>query len=149
MDARVKKVGEIGQDNLIAGIYPPAEVTGIKVAAGQGLLCRGTVVADGGSGCTVLNKGMEGKALYILADDVDTGGGAVGAAADGENEAAGGEEKAEVETGTGGGGAVSAVAYRTGNFNTSALTVAQGYELTTADRDALRKYRIVLNDNMQ
>lgn len=147
MDARVKKVGEIGQDNLIAGIYPPAEVTGIKVAAGQGLLCRGTVVADGGNGCTVLNKGMEGKALYILADDVDTGGGAAGAAADGKDEAAGGEEKAEA--GTDAGGAVSAVAYRTGNFNTSALTVAQGYELTAADRDALRKYSIVLNDNMQ
>ena len=30
MDARVKKVGEIAQDNLIAGIYPPADVTDRK-----------------------------------------------------------------------------------------------------------------------
>ena len=39
--------------------------------------------------------------------------------------------------------------YRAGNFNTKALIVAEGYELTEADRDSLRKYRIVLNDNMQ
>ena len=48
MDARVKKAGEIGQDNLIAGIHPPAEVTGIKIAAGQGKLARGTVLAPPG-----------------------------------------------------------------------------------------------------
>lgn len=120
MDARVKKVGETGQDNLIAGIYPPAEVTGIRVAAGQGKLVRGTVLAPTDGGCVALSAETTGKAAYILTDDVDA------------TEAA-----------------VSAAGYRAGNFNTAALVLAEGYELTEADRDALRKYRIVLNDNMQ
>lgn len=119
MDDRVKKVGEIAQDNLIAGIYPPTDVTGIKIAAGQGALVRGTVLAQSDDGCVVLNTATTGKAAYILTDDVDA-----------------------TE-------AVSATGYRSGNFNTAALVVAEGYELTAADRDALRKYGIVLNDNMQ
>ena len=32
----MNKAGEIGQDNLIAGVFPPVEITGIKSAAGQG-----------------------------------------------------------------------------------------------------------------
>ena len=119
MDARVKKVGEIAQDNLIAGIYPPAMVTGIKIAAGQGELLRGTVLAQSDDGCVVLSAATTGKAAYILTDDVDAT-----------------EE-------------VSTTAYYTGNFNTAALVLAEGYELTGADRDELRKYGIVLNDNMQ
>lgn len=120
MDDRVKKVGEIAQDNLIAGIYPPADVTGIKIAVGQGKLVRGTVLAASDDGCVALSAATTGKAAYILTDDVDAT-----------------EE------------AVSTTGYRTGNFNTAALVMAEGYELTAADRDELRKYGIVLNDNMQ
>ena len=120
MDARVKKVGEIAQDNLIASAFPPADVTGIEIAAGQGKLVRGTVLAQSDNGCVVLSAATTGKAAYILTDDVDAT-----------------EE------------AVSTTGYRTGNFNTAALVMREGYELTAADRDALRKYGIVLNDNMQ
>ena len=120
MDARVKKTGEISQDNLIASVFPPADVTGVKIAAGQGKLLRGTVLAPSDDGCVVLNTATTGKAAYILTDDVDT------------TEAA-----------------VSTTGYRTGNFNTAALVVAEGYTLTDEDRDSLRKYGIVLNDNMQ
>ena len=120
MDARVKKVGELAQDNLIAGIYPPASVTGIKIAAGQGKLVRGTVLAASDDGCVMMNSDTTGKAAYILTDDVD----------------------ATEET-------VSTTGYRTGNFNTTALVTAEGYELTATDRDELRKYGIVLNDNMR
>lgn len=115
----MNKAGEIGQDNLIAGALPRAEFTGIKIAAGQGQLLRGTVLAATDAGCVVLSAATTGKAAYILTDDVD----------------------ARSEVGTTG--------YRAGNFNTKALIVAEGYELTEADRDSLRKYRIVLNDNMQ
>ena len=115
----MNKAGEIGQDNLIAGAFPPAEITGIKIAAGQGQLLRGTVLAESDGGCVVLSAATTGKAAYILTDDVD----------------------ATEEIGTTG--------YRAGNFNAKALIVAEGYELTEADRDSLRKYRIVLNDNMQ
>ncbi len=30
------KVGEVGQDNLIAKLFPPAETFGITVAGGEG-----------------------------------------------------------------------------------------------------------------
>jgi len=115
----MSKAGEIGQDNLIAGVFPPADVTGIKIAAGQGQLQRGTVLAESEAGCVKLGTETTGKAAYILTDDVD----------------------ATEEVGTTG--------YRSGNFNTKALIVAEGYTLTEADRDSLRKYNIVLNDNMQ
>ena len=80
---------------------------------------RGTVLAESDSGCVVLSAATTGKAAYILTDNVD----------------------ATEEIGTTG--------YRAGNFNTKALIVAEGYELTEADRDSLRKYCIVLNENMQ
>ena len=50
----MNKAGEIGQDNLIAGVFPPAEFTGVKIAAGQGALRRGTVLAESDAGCVVL-----------------------------------------------------------------------------------------------
>ena len=39
--------------------------------------------------------------------------------------------------------AVAAVAYRSGNFNPDAVIVAEGYTLTAADKDTLRKYDII------
>lgn len=41
-----------------------------------------------------------------------------------------------------------AVAYRCGNFNRNEIIVADGYTLTAADEDALRKYNIILTDPM-
>ena len=110
----VKKVGECGQDNLIAGLFPRALPTGVNIAAGAGKLARGTVLSRKEDGtCEVMATG--GSPAYILADPVDASG---------------------VE-------AVAAVAYRSGNFNPDAVTVAEGYTLTAADKDALRKYDII------
>lgn len=140
MDARVKRVGGIDQDNLIAGIYPPADVTGVTLRAleEETVLARGTVLAL---------SSIDGK-LVILGTEA-----AEAQTASGENPAV----PAEVLTAayilcddmTVGTKDVSAVAYRTGNFNSKALITAEDYTLTGADRDALRKYGIVLNDNMQ
>ena len=46
----VSKVGEIGQDNLIAKLTPAAETMGIKVASGSGALARGTLLGRNASG---------------------------------------------------------------------------------------------------
>lgn len=46
----VSKVGEIGQDNLIAKLTPAAETMGIKVAAGSGALARGTLLGRNANG---------------------------------------------------------------------------------------------------
>ena len=116
----VNKVGECGQDNLIAGLFPRALTMGVKVAAGTGNLARGTVLSRKDDGtCEVMAAG--GTPAYILADPVDASG-------------------AE---------AVAAVAYRSGNFNPHAVIVGEGYTLTAADKDNLRKYDIVFTDMME
>lgn len=46
----VSKVGEIGNDNLIAKLTPAAETMGITVASGSGKLNRGALLGRNGSG---------------------------------------------------------------------------------------------------
>ena len=125
------KVGEIGQDNLIAKLFPPAETFGVKIPSGSGVLKRGTVLAlaDDGTygilGKTVTaGEGEEAaaevgseKANCILADAVDAS----------DADAVG-------------------VAYRAGHFNRKALIVADGYTLTISDEEELRKCGILLSD---
>lgn len=129
----VNKVGECGQDNLIARLFPRALTMGIKVAAGEGVLKRGTVLVATKDGYVVCGKSVttgEGDDAVtttyanpgaILADDVDASGKA----------------------------SVTAVAYRSGNFNPDAVIVADGYTLTAADKDTLRKYDILFTDMME
>ncbi|MCM1150007.1 MAG: head decoration protein, partial [Butyricicoccus sp.] len=64
-----------------------------------------------------------GKANAVLSDPVDTG--------DAEGEA------------------VAGIAYRTGHFNTNRLIVAEGYEITAADREALRTAGILTSDAVE
>ncbi len=115
----VNKIGECTQDNLIARMYPRALTTGVTIAAGAGELARGTVLSKKDDGTCEAMK-ANGNPAYILADAVDASG----------------------ET------AVAAVAYRCGNFNPNAVIVSDGYALTAADKDALRKYDIVFTDMM-
>lgn len=129
----VNKVGECGQDNLIARLFPRALTMGIKVAAGEGALKRGTILSAQEDGTYVVcgkkittGEGDDAKTetasnpSAILVEDVD----------------ASGDED------------VTAVAYRSGNFNPNAVIVADGYTLTVADKDTLRKYDIVFTDMM-
>jgi hypothetical protein len=116
----VRKVDERGQDNLIARLYPRALTTAVKVVAGAGELKRGTVLSRKEDGtCEVMAEG--GTPAYILADPVDASGSE----------------------------SVTAVAYRSGNFNPNAISVKEGYTLSAADKDTLRKYDIVFTNMME
>ncbi len=116
----VKKVDERSQDNLIARLYPPALTVPVKIAAGSGVLERGTVLSRKDDGtCEVMKAG--GNAAYILHTAVD---------------ASGSED-------------VPAVAYHSGNFNPDAVIVGGDYELTAADKDALRKYGILFTGMLE
>lgn len=116
----VNKVGECGQDNLIAGLFPRALFIGVNIAAGSGQLARGTVLSRKDDGtCEVMAAG--GSPAYILADPVDASGTEV----------------------------VAAAVYCSGNFNPRAVIVSEGYALTAADKDNLRKYNIVFTDMME
>ena len=61
----MNKVGECGQDNLIARLFPRSLTVGVKIVAGAGKLERGTV----------LSRKPDGTPAYILADPVDASGG--------------------------------------------------------------------------
>ena len=130
----VKKVGECGQDNLIAGLFPRALTMGVKVAAGEGLLKRGTLLAVKKDGTYV-----------ICGKKVTTGEG------DSAETTTYGSPSAvlTVDVDASGTAAVAAVAYRSGNFNPHAVIVGEDYTLTAADKDNLRKYDIVFTDMME
>lgn len=132
-----RKVGEVGQDNLIAKLFPPAEPFGVKIAAGQGLLARGTVLAltdddtyivagsaytktipPASESGTATTEKITPPANCVLSDPVD---------ASGESP-------------------VTAVAYRTGHLNRKALIWAKDYTSTIKDEEELRKGGILLSD---
>jgi len=114
------KVGEVGQDNLIFAVLPPAHEFGVTIPAGAGVLKRGTVLACVDGAYAILSAENTGKAKCVLSVDVDaTEEDAVGAA------------------------------YRTGHLNRKALIVAEGYTMTAADEDELNKFGIFLSDMAQ
>ena len=90
----------------------------MQVVAGQGVLERGTLLATADGGMVILNNDSSGRANAVLAEPVDTG---------------------DSET-------VEAIAYRTGHFNANSLIVADGYEITAADKEALRTAGILVSD---
>lgn len=114
-----ENLGTVGFDNLINGLTPPAEVFHVTLAADQGVLKRGTLLATADGGMKMIGADTTGKANAVLADDVNTGD------------------------------TVVAVAYRTGHFNANALIVADGYEITAVDKEALRTAGILLSDAVE
>lgn len=108
----------IGYDKLFVENIPEADVVIVKLTA-AGVVKRGTVLSGtpGGEDFAALSAAASAsKALYVLADDCDTAEDPVG------------------------------IAYRTGHFNRNALIVADGYALTAADEEILRKSGILLAD---
>lgn len=113
-----ENLGAVGYDNLINDATPEAEVFSVQIAAGQGVLERGTLLATTDGGMKKISAETTGKANAVLAEAVDTGNGA----------------------------AVTGIAYRTGHFNSNGLIVAEGYEITAADKEALRVAGILVSD---
>ena len=107
-------------DELINSPVPEADVCSVTI---KGLtetteLKRGTVLAVKDGKAEVLGSNTEGAvASHILADNVTVG------TAD-----------------------THADAYRAGHFNRNKLIVAEGYTLTKADEEELRKVGILLDD---
>ncbi len=133
-----ENLGGVGFDNLIADSYPPADVFSVQLAAGQGILERGTLLALKTDGTMeMIDTATTGKANAVLAEPVDTGAPAAKTQAEDEVAAA-----TDPET-------VPGIAYRTGHFNTNRLIVAEGYEITAADREALRTAGILTSDAVE
>ena len=106
-------------DGLFVDNIPVADVVAVKLTASKGVVKRGTVLTGtpGGADFEALAAAADAaKALFVLADDVDTANETVG------------------------------FAYRTGHFNRGALIVGSEYALTAADEELLRKSGILISE---
>ena len=112
-------IGSVEYDGLFVSNVPVADVVHVKLAAGAGVLKRGTVVTGtaGGNLAPASAALSASNAVYILADDVDTTGGVAVAAA-----------------------------YRTGHFARNKLITNGTYALVAADVEIMRKSGILLSD---
>lgn len=112
-------IGSVEYDGLFVSNVPAADVVHIKLAAGNGVLKRGTVVtgAAGGELAPVAAAIVATNATYILTDAVDT------------------TDAVAVAT-----------AYRTGHFARNKLHTDGTYALVAADEEILRKSGILLSD---
>ena len=115
-----ENIGTVDYDGLIVTNEPVADVVTVTLAASHGVLARGTVItgAAGGELSAAAAALVATDAVYILADETDTG------------------------TGT----AVTATAYRTGHFARNKLSTDGSYTLVAADEEIMRNAGILLSD---
>lgn len=115
-----ENLGSVGYDGLIVTNEPVADVVTVTLAASQGVLARGTVItgAAGGELSAAAAALVATNAVYILADETDTGIGT----------------------------AVTATAYRTGHFARNKLSTDGSYTLVAADEEIMRNAGILLSD---
>lgn len=117
-----ENLGACPADNLIAGNTIPIHTASAAIAAAEGRLVRGTVLAAGADGkLKALSAESAGAAALpygILCDDVD----------------AANETAAEV--------------YVSGQFNANALVTKADYKMTAADLAALRNGGIYIENAM-
>lgn len=126
-------LGSVGFDNLVNGLYPPAEVFSVairKEATEETVYKRGTVLA--------LSGGTAGDGKFVILGST---------AAESETLTANCVLAEDVTVGTD--ADADAVAYRTGHFNANGLTVADTYTITAADKEALRSVGILLSDAVE
>lgn len=125
MDKLSRKLGEVSYDNLFAGTTPAQRVMGgvLRKVTEPVTLLRGTLLAKSSEDGKLVILGTKASGdeklepYGVLCDDV-----AVGAEED---------EPCAI--------------YAEGHFNSNSLIVADEYTITEQDKDALRKYGIVLS----
>ena len=118
--ARLDKTYTFDQENLIAAPYPQLIVGSYKLAAGQGVVKRGSLmeIKEGDAGTLVDAAITAGNPVFVVADDVDTTDAAAGC-----------------------------VGYRSGHFLTDGL-ITKDYTLTKADLEKLRQFNIYTSTGM-
>ena len=156
-----ENLGSVGYDGLIVANEPVADVFTVtirKEATAAATYKRGTVItgAAGGELSAAAAALVATNAVYILADETDTGTGTAGdgklvilgsTATTNETLTANCILAEDVEVGTT--ADVTVLAYRTGHFARNKLTVASGYTLKATDEEELRKAGILLSDAIE
>lgn len=125
-------LGTVGYDNLINGLYPPAEPFSVVIRKGSAATTykRGTVLA--------LSGGTAGDGKYVILGT---------AAVSNETLTANCVLAEEVTVGTT--NDETAVAYRTGHFNSNALIMDDEHTFSAADKEALRGVGILISDAVE
>lgn len=128
-------LGTVGYDNLINGSYPPAEPFSVVIRKGaaETTYKRGTVLALSSS---------DGK--YVILGTAAASGGDGGTA---ETLTANAILAEDVTVGTA--NDETAVAYRTGHFNSNALIMDAEHTFSAADKEALRGVGILISDAVE
>lgn len=128
-------LGTVGYDNLINGSYPPAEPFSVVIRKGaaETTYKRGTVLALSSS---------DGK--YVILGTAAASGGDDGTT---ETLTANAILAADVTVGTA--NDETAVAYRTGHFNSNALIMDEDHTFSAADKEALRGVGILISDAVE
>lgn len=126
MNEVLNKSYEMNYDNLIVSSKHESDVNVVKVASGQGVLRRGTVLSlTSESNYVVCGSDIDDNVIAtancIISDSVDTG--------------------------TEAGSEVPVVVYISGNMNVNALIVADGYKLSDADKENLRNAGLFLTSS--
>ena len=128
-------LGTVGYDNLINGSYPPAEPFSVVIRKGaaETTYKRGTVLALSSS---------DGK--YVILGTAAASGGDGGTA---ETLTANAILAEDVTVGTA--NDETAVAYRTGHFNSNTLIMDAEHTFSAADKEALRGVGILISDAVE
>ena len=126
-------LGTVGYDNLINGSYPPAEPFSVVIRKGAAETTYGTVLALSSS---------DGK--YVILGTAAASGGDGGTA---ETLTANAILAEDVTVGTA--NDETAVAYRTGHFNSNALIMDAEHTFSAADKEALRGVGILISDAVE
>ena len=129
-------LGTVGYDNLINGLYPPAEPFSVVIRKGaaETTYKRGTVLALSSS---------DGK--YVILGTAAASGGDGGGTT--ETLTANAILAEDVTVGTA--NDETAVAYRTGHFNRNALIMDEDHTFSAADKEALRGVGILISDAVE
>lgn len=129
-------LGTVGYDNLINGLYPPAEPFSVVIRKGtaETTYKRGTVLALSSS---------DGK--YVILGTAAASGGDGGGAT--ETLTANAILAEDIAVGTA--NDETAVAYRTGHFNSNALIAGEDHTISAADKEALRSVGILISDAVE
>lgn len=125
-------LGTVGYDNLINGSYPPAEPFSVVIRKGAAKTTykRGTVLA--------LSEGTAGDGNYVILGTE---------AVSNETLTANCVLAEDVTVGTA--NDETAVAYRTGHFNSNALIMDEDHTFSAADKEALRSVGILISDAVE
>ena len=133
-------IGTVEHDNLINGLYPPAETFTVTIRKGSAETTykRGTVLA--------LSSGEAGDGKHVM---LGTEPATVGEEQDAKTETLTANCVLAEDVIVGTDADEVAIAYRTGHFNSNSLIMDEEHTFSADDKEALRGVGILISDAVE